>query len=114
MSLVSVQSIMARIRAGEMAGLEQGAQVVGNQSDRNAPKDTGDLVDSRQIESHPDKLQVEISYGKGLPDPRAVIEHEKTDLHHDTGGPKYLERAMASEIPQIRNAIVSELRKRLR
>ena len=112
--VLSVEQIMSRIRAGKMRGLEDAARAVAEQSDRNAPKDTGGLVESRRIESHPDEGSVEISYGKGLGDPRAVINHEKTDIHHDDGGPKYLERAMASELPKVRAAVVAELRKRMR
>lgn len=112
--LVPVSKIMAKIRAGEMPGLEDAARKVAEQSDRNVPTDTGGLKESRRIESHPDRLTVEISYGKGLNDPRAVINHEKTEIHHDDGGAKYLERAMASELPKVRAAIVNELRKQVR
>lgn len=111
MALVPVSEIIAKVRRGETDGLTEAARLVGEQADKNAPEDTGGLVKSRQTKV--EGQRAEISYGKGLPDPRAVIVHEKTEIHHDNGGPKYLERAMASELPKIREAIASEIRKEM-
>ena len=87
------------------------AELVGEQGNKNAPKDTRGLVQSRRIEVDAGKRRAEISYGKGLDDPRAVINHEKTEIHHDNGGAKYLERALASELPKVRKAIVAKIKK---
>lgn len=111
MSLVPTSRIMAKLLAGQSAGLRKAAEAVAEQSDRNAPTDTGDLVESRRIRVG--KRQASITYGEGLPDPRAVINHEKTDIRHTRGEPKYLERALASELPKIRLVIQSELKKHL-
>lgn len=111
-----IGQIMAIVRAGEIAGLEEGVEVVKAQAVKNAPEDTKGLRNSAEtnVQQRGGKLRGEISFGKGLDDPRAVINHEKTDIHHDNGGAKYLERALASELPKVRRALQSQLRRRLR
>ena len=111
MSLKPVAAIMAQIRRREVEGLTAAAMRVGEQADKNAPKDTRGLVQSRRIEVDAGKRRAEISYGKGLDDPRAVINHEKTEIHHDTGEAKYLERAMAQELPNVRRLLASTIKK---
>lgn len=113
--LTPIAAIMARLRGGERRGVEEATRLVAEQADRNAPKDTRTLVESRRtkVEEHGGKVRGEISYGKGLDDPRAVINHEKTEIHHDSGGAKYLERAMASELPRVRQAIQTQIKKEL-
>jgi hypothetical protein len=108
--------IMAKLRAGAIAGLEDAVEIIKDQAVKNAPEDTKDLKDSAQtnVKQRGGKLRGEVSFGKGLDDPRAVINHEKTNIHHDDGGPKYLERAMASELPKVQRVLQSEIRKRLR
>lgn len=114
MALTPVSRIVAAVRQARARALREAAEQVGEAADRNAPKDTRVLVDSRRIEVDAQAGRAEISYGKGLSDPRAVINHEKTDIHHDTGGPKYLERAMATELPKVRQKLASEIGKELR
>lgn len=114
MSLTPVASIMAAIRRAQVRGLAEAADLVAKQADENAPKDTRDLVNSRRVEVDEANRRAEVSYGKGLDDPRAVINHEKTEIRHDDGGAKYLERALASELPKVRAAIQSEIKKTLR
>lgn len=109
MALVPVSQIMAKIRAAQADALREAARVVGEASDKNAPKDTRDLVESRR--NRVEGRRASITYGEGLSDPRAVINHEKTEIHHDTGGAKYLERAMASELPKIRRVIAEKIKK---
>lgn len=113
MSLTPTPQIMALVRRGQIRGLAVAADRVADQSDENAPKDTRDLVQSRRIKVDEAAMRAEISYGKGLDDPRAVINHEKTEIRHDNGGAKYLERAMASELPKVRAAIQAEIKKTL-
>lgn len=115
MSLVPVSQIMAKIRRGEVDGMNAAVDAVADQSDKNAPKDTEALVHSRQteVEVTAGHIRGKITYGQGLGDPHAVIVHEKTDIHHSNGGPKYLERAMASELPKVREALASEIRKEI-
>jgi hypothetical protein len=112
MSLTPTNQIMAAIRKREEDGLRRAAEAVAEKSDANAPKDTRDLVESRRIKV--DGRRAEISYGKGLDDPRAVINHEKTEIRHENGSAKYLERALASELPKVRAAIAAEIKKTLR
>lgn len=104
---------MAQIRKRQAEALRDAAERVADKSDENAPKDTRDLVRSRRIEVDEATMRAEISYGKGLDDPRAVINHEKTEIRHKVGGAKYLERALASELPKVRKAIQAELKKAL-
>jgi hypothetical protein len=113
MALTPTSSIMAALRKRQAAALEAAAKRVGEKSDDNAPKDTRDLVNSRRVKVDEGAMRAEISYGKGLDDPRAVINHEKTEIRHDDGGAKYLERALASELPKVRAAIQAELKKTL-
>lgn len=105
---------MAMIRKRQAAGLLDAAARVAEQSDENAPKDTKGLVQSRRIRPDPGGRRVAIRYGDGLDDPRAVINHEKTEIRHDEGGAKYLERALASELPNVRAAIQAEIKKTLK
>lgn len=114
--LTPIAMIMAKLRGGEQRGVEEATRLVAEQSDRNAPKDTGRLVESRQtkVEERGGQVRGEISYGKGLDDPRAVINHEKTEIRHTSGAAKYLERALASELPKVRRAIADEIKKELR
>lgn len=112
--LTPTSVIMAAIRRGRSRGLQRAAEQVGEQADRNAPKDTKGLVNSREINVEASAGRAQILYGKGLDDPRAVINHEKTDIHHDSGEAKYLERALASELPKVRQSLVDEIRRELR
>ena len=116
LKLTPISSIMAKLRQGERAGVEEATRLVAEQSDKNAPTDTRELVESRRtrIEESGRKVRGEISYGKGLDDPRAVINHEKTEIRHERGGAKYLERAMASELPKVKRAIADGIKKELR
>lgn len=116
LKLTPIGSIMAKLHQGERRGVEEATRLVAEQSDKNAPRDTDALVNSRQtkVEESGGQVRGEISYGKGLDDPRAVINHEKTDIHHERGGAKYLERAMASELPKVRRAIADGIKKELR
>lgn len=113
MALNPVSQIMAAVRRAQVNGLERAADAVAQKSDENAPKDTRGLVRSRRVKVSESQRRATISYGKGLDDPRAVINHEKTEIRHDSGGAKYLERAMASELPKVRAAIQSEIKKTL-
>lgn len=110
-----VSQIMSQVRKGAIRGLEDAAEAVAEQSDKNAPKDTGGLVESRRIsiEQRGGNLVAGIHYGEGLPDPRAVINHEKTEIHHDQGGPKYLERALAAEREPVARALAKQISKEI-
>lgn len=111
MSLKSADEILGELHPGMIAGLQRAAELVGEAADANVPMDTGELRDSREIEIDAVNLKIGVSYGRGIDDLRAVITHEKTELHHDSGGAKYLESAMASELTQVGEAIAEEIRK---
>lgn len=109
--LVPASQIMNKIRAGEQRGLAQAAENdVLAEAKRNVPVDSGRLRDSGQVKPTPDG-GVAVTFGEGLPDDRAVVVHEKTELHHGSGEAKYLERAMAARRAQVAETIANEIRK---
>ena len=99
------------VHAAGADGVEAGAKLVFGESQRAVPTDTGGLKESGEITT--DGLRAEITYGKGLPDPRAVIVHEKLDLHHDDGTAKYLENPTNAAAEQVRSIIAAAIRRKL-
>lgn len=61
-----------------------------NESNSNAPYETGKLVRSGSLSISGNR--VEISYSE----PYAVFVHEDVHLHHENGGPDFLRRAMSN------------------
>jgi hypothetical protein len=103
--------VKAAIRAGGSEGIEAGAKLVFEESQRSVPTDTDRLKESGKITT--DGLQAEITYGEGLPDPRAIVVHEKLDLHHDDGTAKYLENPTTAAAVQVRSIIAAAIRRKL-
>lgn len=92
-------------------GIEAGAKLVFEASQRAVPKDTGELEESGALTA--DGLHAEITYGEGLPDARAIVVHEKLDLHHDDGTAKYLENPTTAAADQVRSIIAAAIRRKL-
>lgn len=92
-------------------GVEAGAKLVFEASQRSVPRDTGGLKESGKVKA--DGLHAEITYGEGLPDPRAIVVHEKLDLHHDDGTAKYLENPTTAAADQVRSIIAAAIRRKL-
>lgn len=99
------------VHAAGAEGVEAGAQLVFVDSQRDVPTDTGGLKQSGRLRT--DGLYAEITYGEGLPDPRAVIVHEKLDLHHDDGTAKYLENPTTAAAARVRSTIAAAIRRKL-
>ena len=92
-------------------GIEAGAKFVFGESQRAVPTDTRGLKESGKVKA--DGLHAEITYGEGLPDPRAIVVHEKLDLHHDDGTAKYLENPTTAAEAQVRSIIAAAIRRKL-
>jgi hypothetical protein len=105
--------VKAKERAAAAAGLRAAAEMVFDASQQVVPEDTGGLKRSGDLTVDEGKLRAVISYGQGLPDPRAVITHEKLDIRHDNGEAKYLEGPLTALADQARGVIASSIRRTL-
>jgi len=106
--------VKAKERAGAAAGLRAAAEMVFDASQQVVPEDTGGLKQSGKVTVDEGRLRAEISYGQGLPDPRAVIVHEKLDIRHDNGGQaKYLENPLTALAGRARSVIATSIRRTL-
>lgn len=105
------RSAKSIVHAAAADGLEAGAHLVFEESQIAVPKDTGELKQSGRLRV--EGLAAEITYGEGLSDPRAVIVHEKLDLHHDDGTAKYLENPTTAAAPRVRSIIAAAIRRKL-
>ena len=86
------EAVLARIEAAGVAALHEAAEFIGGAADAQTPKDTGALVESRQIEV--DDNHAVISYNT----PYAHRQHEDLTYNHPNGGnAKYLENPMRSD-----------------
>jgi hypothetical protein len=103
--------VRAAIRSGGADGIEAGANLVFKESQRTVPTDTDKLKQSGKVTT--DGLHAEITYGEGLPDIRAIVVHEKLDLHHDDGTAKYLENPTAAAAARVRSIIAAAIRRKL-
>lgn len=101
----------AAVLAGGADGIEAGARLVFEDSQRDVPEETGDLKRSGKVKV--DGLHAEITYGEGLPDGRAVIVHEKLDLQHDQGTSKYLENPTTAAAVKVQSTIAAAIRRKL-
>lgn len=101
----------AAVREAAADGVEAGAKLVFEASQLAVPEDTGGLKESGKVKA--DGLHAEITYGEGLSDPRAVIVHEKLDLHHDDGTAKYLENPTNAAADRVRSIIAAAIRRKL-
>lgn len=99
------------VHAGGADGVEAGARLVFEESQRAVPKDTGELEQSGKVTV--DGLHAEITYGEGLPDARAIVVHEKLDLHHDDGTAKYLENPTNAAEDRVQSIIAAAIRRKL-
>lgn len=99
------------VHAAGAEGLEAGARLVFAESQRDVPTDTGGLKESGKLTVN--GLRAEITYGEGLPDPRAIVVHEKLDLHHDDGTAKYLENPTINAKPRVQSIIAAAIRRKL-
>lgn len=79
--------ILSTVEKAVQEGMRAAGREVLKESNRRAPKDTGDMVKTGRV--NVDDLTVQVSY-RGVV---ARIQHENLDYEHDDGGPKFLENA---------------------
>ncbi|MEU4444896.1 hypothetical protein AB0K14_03215 [Actinosynnema sp. NPDC050801] len=96
-------------RRGAARGLGLGAEHVRGVSVDRAPLDTAALRDSATASHDADSLTAAVSYDT----PYAARQHEELTWHHRTGGPKFLESALASERDVVARLIQAQIRKAL-
>jgi|SRR5882757_698574 len=96
-------------RHGAARGLGLGAEHVRGVSVDRAPLDTAALRNSATASHDPDTLTAAVSYDT----PYAARQHEELGYHHRTGGPKFLESALASERDTVARLIQAQIRKAL-
>lgn len=104
----------AAAREGGAEGVKEAAEIVFETSQRHVPEATGALKRSGKITRGEDGLAADITYGEGLPDNRAVIVHEKLEIHHPNGSAKYLENAMTESEHRAQGVIAESVRRKLR
>jgi len=71
--------------------LELQADLILAQAKLQTPVDEGPLRDSGKVARDNQNHCVWISFGSGPSKKYAIMQHERTDLHHDDGKAKYLE-----------------------
>ncbi|SDD86650.1 hypothetical protein [Actinokineospora iranica] len=96
-------------RQGAARGLGLGAEHVRGVSVDRAPLDTAALRNSATASVDAESLTAAVSYDT----PYAARQHEELDYHHRTGGPKYLESALASERDVVARLVQAQIRKAL-
>ncbi len=70
---------------------------------QNCPVDKGELVASGSVQQVGDGFEVVFSA------PHAAAVHERTDLQHNTGGPKFLERAFLAAALDLNKKIADSI-----
>lgn len=85
-----------KARIGDAVGVamyEEAVEIMRDSTDR-APTSSGQLRDSAYV-TEPDGAHVEAGYGVHY----ALVQHERTDLHHDDGESKFLQKAIDDRTP---------------
>lgn len=118
MSALRSHEILARVKLGKDAGLEEAAQRVGAGAAMNAPPtdpaDDPNPERTLQRDWHVDELP-----GGGVrvvfDGPYAAKHHEAQHFEHPRGGkPKFLEDELKAVVPDLPRIVAGEVRKRLR
>jgi hypothetical protein len=84
--------ILSAVEQAVEHGMRDAAEHVLEESNRRAPKDDGDLVDSSSVSVT--DLQARIHYKSFY----AAWQHERLDYAHDDGEAKFLENAAEAEM----------------
>jgi hypothetical protein len=99
--------VLTGTRQDAARGLLLAAKHILKVSNRDVPVESGELERSGDTSIDAEALRASVSYDT----PYAVYEHEAMNLHHDDGGPKFLERALHSERGDVAKIIAREIRK---
>lgn len=92
-----------------LAAVDEFGEHVMGEAQQNCPVDTGALRASgttEPAESKNDRITKTIGFNTDY----AAIVHEQTGVHHDVGGPKYLENAMRDEAPKMSDFVGKRMR----
>ena len=110
----SPERALKAVREGAAAGLDDASRGILERSNARVPVDQGDLLASGRVVVDPDTLKAAVSYG-GTPelDVVAVVQHERMDYHHPSGGqPKFLESSFVDERNNVLPVIAAAIKKR--
>lgn len=80
-----------RVIEGAGNGLSQLAERILAAAKAAAPKDSGELAGSGRTAVDFGSLEARIGFGADSEPVNAIVQHERMDYSHDSGGPKYLE-----------------------
>lgn len=107
---ITLQSVLASVRAGTNRGLRLGAEHVLGESDAQAPLEEGTLERSGKVSTDDGDLKAAVSYDT----PYAVAQHEDLTFRHDAGrNAKYLENALNAEAPTVARIVQQQVRREL-
>lgn len=110
--LVGFKKMQERIVGAVDAGLYAGGSIIMSDSIPRVPVDFGDLRGSGYV-TLPENHTVEIGYG-GSAKGYAVPVHERTELRHEVGEAKYLEKAASAKKKDAREAVRGRIRRALK
>jgi hypothetical protein len=114
---VSMKWHGAKVSQAFKRGIEDGLTAAGEAvltaAQKRAPEDTNKLRQSGQLDVEPARRRAVVSFGRGLPDARAAIVHEKLEIHHDNGSAKYLENPLRELVGEVRGLFADAITKRL-
>lgn len=98
---------VADIRMAAERGVQEAAEHILKVARENAPEDEGDLKEQSDVEMSGTTATITFR------EVYAKKQHEDMRLKHDSGGPKFLERAMGSERTHARQIIADHVRRAL-
>lgn len=100
--------VLALVEEAVARGLQAGADLLLDESNRLAPIETGDLIRSGRAEADEEEAAV------GYNTPYAVRQHEDLSYRHDAGRQaKFLETALNHNADRIIDTIADEIREHL-
>lgn len=100
-----IEAVIAALEEAAERGLQAGADLLLDESNRLAPIETGDLIRSGNTAVDSDHAEV------GYNGVYAVPQHERLDWHHDAGRQaKFLETAAHRHADRIIDAVADEFR----
>ncbi|SOD72722.1 bacteriophage HK97-gp10 putative tail-component [Jatrophihabitans sp. GAS493] len=103
-SHLNFAALKGRVDAALPEALDRAGERIRAVAAERTPVDTGHLVGSAEVTVSTD--EVAITY----PGPYARYQHERLDLHHETGQAKFLESAINDEGPAALDDIAGTVR----
>lgn len=100
--------VLSALEQAVQQGLKEAAEMVLEESNTRAPVDDGELRASGFVDV--DDLTVQVGYKTAKGYPYIRRQHEDMDYRHDTGGPKFLERAAAETRGRAAEIVAARIR----